>query len=492
VSIIRPSLRLRLTLWFLATFLVVFTIILYGAWLLYRGATRRLLDDRLLQLAEGVAAMLQADDAPSLEDGLRRFQPIERTFSALAVRDAEGTVLASRWPVDTESLPALPDGPQVGDAVVSPLSGERARQLLGRSVTSRMITYRFMMPDGRVRHLDLAGTTDMAREEQSFLHDVFIVGALGSLLASAIAAWLIAGQAVEPMREMTEAAGQIDPEHISARVDVTDKSVEVERLQAALNAALARLEEGYRAQERFISNVAHDLKTPIAVMLTESQVLRSESVTLEEFEEYRQSMIDEMQRLGGLVESFLTLARADRGDALARVTEVSGIDVLMEAVSACDHEAARLDVRLVPTVDQAVPDRDIELRGDPDLLRALLVNLIRNGIRHSPAGETVDIGLRDGAEGPEFSVRDRGPGIADELHEAVFDRFVQAPDDQPRVAGTGLGLAIAKSVVDLHGGTIAVENCHDRGCAFTVRLPPRVPPVDPTDESRTARPDRGE
>jgi signal transduction histidine kinase len=241
------------------------------------------------------------------------------------------------------------------------------------------------------------------------------------------------------------------------------------------------LEAGYRAQERFISNVAHDLKTSIAVMLTESQVFRSDNVSLEEVDEYRQSMISEMKRLGGLVEGFLTLARADQGDALARMRDVSVVDVLMEAVAECDSEASHLEVRLVTIVqgDESSPG-EVELRADADLLRAMLANLIRNAVRHSPAGEVVDIRLAQHEEWTVFSVRDRGPGVPDDLREVIFDRFVQAPGDQPRAAGTGIGLAIARSVAEMHRGR--VQNCDDGGCTFTVRLPGRSARADAVEE----------
>ncbi len=492
MSILRPSLRLKLTLWFLAIFAITFSGVLVSAWLLHREATRHQLDERLESLARGVGEMIQDPNRPPWMDRFQSLQPTERTFVVLAVRDASGEVLASQSLVETGALPPLPQQ-EAGDVVIRPLPPESARRLLGRAVTSRIVTYKSTLPDGSVRYIDLATASDIAKETQSFLFDVVVVGALGALLASGLAAWLIAGRAVRPMKQLADAAERVNPEHISGRIDVKGDEHEVEQLRTALNQALTRLEEGYRAQERFISNVAHDLKTPIAVMLTESQVLGTGRTTLEAFEGYRASMIVEMRRLGGLVESFLTLARADQGEALARVIDVPIVDLVMEAIAECDREAAQRSVRLVATLADPGRDGELHLRGDPDLLRTMLVNLIRNAIRHSPPTETIDIGmvLRDGAA--EISVRDRGPGVPEQFRETVFDRFVQVPSEQRRGSGTGLGLAIAKSVAQMHGGSIALRNCEDRGCAFTVTLPlpgtaqePMRPIVRPVDHPVTA------
>ena len=103
---LRPTLRLRLTFWFLVTYVVVFTGVLFGAWSLHRVSTREMVDDGLTQLAENVATALQADSVPLLQGGLRTMQPVDHAFSVLALRDGEGNVLASRWLLDASALPA--------------------------------------------------------------------------------------------------------------------------------------------------------------------------------------------------------------------------------------------------------------------------------------------------------------------------------------------------------------------------------------------------
>jgi signal transduction histidine kinase len=308
--------------------------------------------------------------------------------------------------------------------------------------------------------------------------DLLIVAVPISLFAAAVAAWLVAGTAVAPMKELSKAVRTLAPEHIDARVAVPHPEQEVARLQGELNEALARLEGGYRAQERFISNVAHDLKTPIAVMLTQSQVLNPESSVIEDYEAYRKSVQEEMQHLAALLESFLTLARVTQGEAVARREPVSINDIVVESVARCEPEAQHYEVRLVPQVIASDDAAGIELLGDPGLLCTMLDNLIRNAIRFSPARESVDVRTVVVDGDVVLTVRDRGPGIPTEFLDRIFDRFVQAPQDAARAKGTGLGLAIARSVAELHGGSIRARNLDEGGCEFEVRLPLHTPEAD--------------
>ncbi|MBK7406124.1 MAG: HAMP domain-containing histidine kinase [Phycisphaerales bacterium] len=154
------------------------------------------------------------------------------------------------------------------------------------------------------------------------------------------------------------------------------------------------------------------------------------------------------------------------------MTDVSVFDLLIDAVAECGREARRKNIHLIPTIGDPGPEiDDLELRGDPDLLRTMVVNLLRNAISFSPSGENIDVRAALDGDFAEISVRDRGPGVPEEMLELIFDRFFQAPSTGPRRSGSGLGLAIARSVASLHGGAVRVENCPDRGAAFTVRLP---------------------
>jgi signal transduction histidine kinase len=257
-------------------------------------------------------------------------------------------------------------------------------------------------------------------------------------------------------------------------------------LQTELNDALGRLEEGYRVRQRFLTNVAHDLKTPISVMLTQSQVLEPDGASLDEFRQYRQSMIEELRRLRGIIEGILALSRASQGEALLRRTQLPINTLLAQSALRCKSQADAARVRL--KVDMLDEDKGGELFGDLDLLCTMLDNLIRNAIRFSPPRETVNLEADLDSGRARITVRDHGPGIPEDYVDRIFDRFTQVPDENGKIkGGTGLGLAIAKTVAEAHGGTIEVRNRRRGGCAFTVSLPLSVASAVATANASTAR-----
>jgi signal transduction histidine kinase len=222
-------------------------------------------------------------------------------------------------------------------------------------------------------------------------------------------------------------------------------------------------------RQQFLANVAHDLKTPVSVMLTQSQVLQPDGANLQEFQAYRQSMVDELRRLRGIIEGILTLSRADQGEGLLRRTALSVNTIVSQCAARARPQAEVASVRVKTTLLER--SEQGELNGDLDLLSTMLDNLVRNAIRFSPHHETVDIRAERSGQNVRITVRDRGPGIPSAYVDKIFDRFVQVPTADGRPRGTGLGLAIAKAVSTAHGGSIEVRNCDDGGCEFALTLP---------------------
>jgi signal transduction histidine kinase len=179
-----------------------------------------------------------------------------------------------------------------------------------------------------------------------------------------------------------------------------------------------------------------------------------------------------MRVVGGVVESFLVLARIGHGKELVRRERLPVNDVVLEAAEHCAALSRHHEVPLVTLLHLAAEgESELEIEGDPELLRTMLENLVRNALRFSPRGEAVDLRVTCTKDRASIHVRDRGPGIPREHIERVFDRFYQIAEQQTGPRGSGLGLAIAKSVAELHHGTISVHNCADRGAEFEVLLP---------------------
>jgi signal transduction histidine kinase len=469
------SLRMKLTLWFLLIFVAIQTTLTTAALLFQHRKTGEFLDAQLLKWERAISRRLAVKQPrwTWTEEYLAAAVPLDVDLEFVVIRDGEGQEVVSIGDVDVRYLPPPEAGPDVIAAKphLLTIDAEQARPLARIEQPLRLVTASFQVRGGDPYFLQAAARKAVLAGMPAPALELLIVAGPISLFAAGVAAWFLAGRAVAPMRQLSEAMRSVSPETIETPVGIKRQEHEITRLQTELNKALGRLEEGYRAQDRFISNVAHDLQTPIAVMFTQSQVLSPESSSITEYEEYRRSIEEEMRRLGGLVESFLTLAQADQGDALARREPVRVSDIVVESVEHCDPEARLYEVRLIPNIVLADEQTDPVLTGDPELLCTMLDNVVRNAIRFSPAHETIEIKAVCEDREAILTVHDRGPGIPDEYLGKIFNRFVRAPLDAVRPKGTGLGLAIARSVAELHDGRIAAHNTPGGGCAFEIRLP---------------------
>ena len=340
----------------------------------------------------------------------------------------------------------------------------------------REATVAFRAPSGRMHNLRAITRSNPGTVRRRLVWDRILTFAPIAFIVSALVAVLLVRSALEPISRVSQAVSEIGPETLGSAVAVDDVDGDdtIAGLQSALNDALARLEHGYEAQARFVADVSHELKTPIAVLMAEAQSLPDAKASREDLIGFRDSTVEEMQRLAKLVESFLVVARSRKRGVLTRDEPVELIDVVVGAVGACARLADSRDVRVVPHVD-AEQDAPI-VRGDPDLLRSMLENLIRNACRFAPGESTVDVRLARDAGDAVLTVQDRGPGVPDDFVERLFDRFQQAGGEDDRRGGFGLGLSIAANVARLHDGSIAARNADEGGAVFTVRLPLPLPP----------------
>ncbi|MFI7697963.1 DUF4153 domain-containing protein [Nonomuraea sp. NPDC049480] len=280
----------------------------------------------------------------------------------------------------------------------------------------------------------------------------------------------------KPLRQMASAAQTIAKGRYGLRVSATSRD-EVGELARAFNAMAADLGEVDRQRRELVANVSHELRTPITGLRAVLEnvvdgVSAPDPVTM-------RTALAQTERLGRLVAQLLDLSRLDSG---ARLIEAEAIE-LAPLIEQAVREAglARDDV----VIRAEVPD-DLVVKADPDLLAQVLANLLDNAVRHSPPDGVVNVtGVADGA-GVRIVVADGGPGIPVSARGRVFERFSRL--DAGRAAdsgGAGLGLAIVKEIVELHGGSIHIDDC--AGCRMVVGLPGRTTMADAPLESDQQR-----
>jgi signal transduction histidine kinase len=247
---------------------------------------------------------------------------------------------------------------------------------------------------------------------------------------------------------------------------VRPSAVELRGFEQDLLAAREQLRNFVLAQERFVANVSHEINTPIAVILTEAQTLKRESLG-EEAREFVDSVREEMRRLARTMDGFLMLARLRTGREEVRALHCDVNELVTEAVAACTVSALQYEVRIEAILAEGEPRAVVA--GEPTLLRAMLEHLVRNAIKYSKRGGKVEAQVK--VKGGECLVMvcDGGEHIAPEELEGLFAHYASEPGKSGR--GRGLGLAVAQGLAELHRGRIVASNRDEPGCLFTVHLP---------------------
>jgi signal transduction histidine kinase len=515
----RSSLRLRLTA--VATALLATAIALFGT-LVYAVSARTLdleVDRALADRASVViAGITVARTASGLQVQLPDVDAIAAGGAVVQVTGFDGTIVRS----------AL-----LGNATLPLSDSARSAALAGAS------SFETTLVDGvrlRIASAPLAWrgeTLGVLLVARPLLATDLVTGGLRLvltatgglvLLIGAAGSWVVTRRALRPLDDFAREAGAIgQAQDFSRRLtpEVMASVAEVGTLGATFNAMLDRLEQAFGAmialnrrleatlasQRRFIADASHELRTPLTTIRGNAQLLQrasmhrlahdpariqnrppteeacfepahAPSISETDRAEMVAQVASEAERMARLVNDLLTLARADSGQPLGALQPVmlrpllESVAVQARTLSGGQHGPA---VSVVPFTG----DGDLEVDGDPDALRQLLLALVDNAVKYTPAGGSVTLALSDGvARGTRvcvarLSVIDTGIGIAPDDLPHVFERFYRA-DRARTVAGSGLGLSIARWIAESHGGGIAVESSVGAGSMFTVTLPARL------------------
>lgn len=296
---------------------------------------------------------------------------------------------------------------------------------------------------------------------------VLAIGLPITVLLIGFAGYAVAGQALQPVDAMAHRAREISAEHLNERLTIQNPGDELGQLGLAFNETLARLEKSFEQLRRFTADASHELRTPLTAIRSVGEVALQNTGDATFYRDIIGSMLEEVNRLTRLVESLLTMSRADAGQIQLQRTAVGVLDLAKEA-------AALLEVLAEEKHQTIVVDGDpsLAVRADRLILRQALINLIDNAVKYSPSGG--DIGVRVSAIGKDvlIEVQDSGPGISAEHADRVFQRFYRVDKARTRAeGGTGLGLSIVEWAVSANGGSVELNRGSGPGCTFTIRLP---------------------
>lgn len=475
------SVRVRLTLWYtglLALFLVLLSLITY--FIFWRSTLQRT-DVNLAELSEAFLTTAHAEVADSPGPDAVKLATeeaiVEHRFRdhVFAVIDVKGGLLASSQDLPNEDVPA---GLLTSEGFQKLLANSAGAERRFENVKGGRSGYRAF-----VRKFPLKGQTytlailqslhpqnEMLEEVQTTFAWVIPI----AIVLASIGGYFLARKSLAPVMAMSRQAGRIGAENLHERLPIQNAKDELGRLAASFNQLLERVDQSFERQRRFMSDASHELRTPAAILRGESEVALSRSER--PAEEYRESLAvlhAEAQRLTQIVEDLFTLTRADAGQYPLSPRDI----YLDELVADCAHAARSLALAKKITLTCELPE-ELAIRADEALLRRMILNLLDNAIKYTPAGGRVTVACERSGNEYAVSVTDSGAGIPEDLQQKVFERFFRVDKARTRMendgGGAGLGLSIARWIAEAHHGRLILARSDSNGSTFTALLPAPV------------------
>jgi heavy metal sensor kinase len=457
------SLRFRLVTWYALWLGVVF--LTTGA-LLYLGVGRYL-EGNVAQMdlsrakrvgalaarlgeapAERYAAEIAADFAPEASG---RFIRIIR---------ANGSVLyESGRPLDGSFEPA-----GIGPPPDSP--GTR-REVLPAGPEMDLVTVAAGAAGGPPFLVETGESLAPAQRE---LHRLLAALSLGFVIVAGVAlagGLVLVRRALRPVEEITRRAEGITSRHLGERLPVPPTGDEFEHLSQALNRMIARLDEAFQHNRRFLADASHELRTPLTILRSELEAMVQRPELETELQGTLDNLLEEVERLARMVENLLALSRLDAGLAPA---DSAPFDLAKLVATTAEQMCLLAEDKGVKITCQT--PAPVLVAGDRGKFKQVIVNLLDNAIKYTPSGGAVTLAVREAGGEAVCEVSDNGMGIPAAALPQVFDRFFRVDQARNReLGGAGIGLSIVKAICTAHNGRVEVESTEGRGSCFRVYLP---------------------
>ena len=309
-----------------------------------------------------------------------------------------------------------------------------------------------------------------SQEIEKALHGLLFAIAIGLpvVVSMAIAGgYLLMRRALRPVDEITQSAERITSRNLGERLPVAETGDEIERLSVGLNRMIARLDESFQHVNRFSADASHELRTPLTILRGELEAAAQQELITPELRETLGSALEETVRLSGIVESLMAISRLDAGEARVELAHFDLAELTSGTTEQMRLLAEDKDIAL-----RCEAERQVRVEGDRARLKQVIVNLVDNAIKYTPAGGLVKVKVQASNGRAVIEVNDNGVGIPPEAAPHIFERFYRVDKARSRqMGGAGLGLSIVKAIVTAHGGQVKVESVEGKGSRFLVELP---------------------
>ncbi len=449
------SIRFRLAASYAAVLALTFALVGIGVWIALEHSIQETADRELRSRLADVRHYIDGfspEDLLHIEEEFREESLLGQFAANIRISDRQGKWLF-RTP-GTENWPAMVDIGHLADGG-SPKTFKVGHQFI-----------RILTADVRVGIAQIGLPLDSFEEvKRGFLWSI-VLGSPVLLVVASVGGYWMSGRALQPVDAISQAAAQISPQQLSARLPDRGVDDELDRLSKVLNGMLGRLEIAFKRITEFTADASHELRTPVAIIQTTAELMQGRSRTLDEHHHSWGTVRAETERMSKLLADLLALARSDAGQT---DLEFDAMDLSETARNAALEMRVIADCRGVRlTVDAAAP---CPIQGDADALRRAVCILLDNAIKFTPASGEVKLTVSR-QRTAKITVSDTGVGIEPQALPFIFDRFYRVAKDRNRqTGGTGLGLAIARLIVEGHGGELMAESALQQGSTFTIALP---------------------
>jgi len=460
------SIHFRLAAWHAVLFVAVFALL--GGLLFV--TVRKYLDDTLLetqarrarQISETLVSNLDRTGEDYVVREIKALYAPELGDRFIRITRADGSLMYLSGPPNDQSF-----DPRKVPAELPHATAEASR--LERLVDGRSVliaSFRAAISDGRQCVVEV-GTS--AEPVERFTRHLLMLLSIGVPLIFAVAAaggYLLARRALIPVEQIALKAAVITQHNLSDRLPVSNTGDELERLSVSLNHMITRLDEAFGNSKRFVADASHELRTPLTVIQGELESMATDEALQPALRERLGSMLEEVERLGKVVQKLFALSRLDAGEAQE---EWVPVDLAALVVSTSEQMMLMAeDKRIKVTSDASSP---VHVMGDRARLKQVFVNLIDNAVKYTLPGGSVHMKAHSDSVNGIVEITDTGIGFSTEAVPLVFERFFRANRAHAAGDGAGLGLSIVKSIVLAHGGRVEVTSAVGVGSRFTVTLP---------------------
>jgi len=437
------SIGARLTLWYSLVLLAGLALFAAGIWVVVSHSLDAAVDDSLAAQIKGVTTVLQSEYQPGDPGHL------QEELQEYAEATPEG-----RWIAVSDSLGArfLQGSP--------PQSGHYRIRAAKVDVQSQKF------------RVTVAAPLESTELTLARLRDVLLWAAPGVLLIGSLGGYWMSRRALQPVDAMTRAAQSIGIENLSERLEVPAAGDELARLAETWNGMLARLETAVNRLLAFTADASHELRTPVALIRATAELALRRERPVDTYREALRHIVDESDRMARLIEDLLLLARADAG---VPALPLDCLELTPLVRDICEQGQILAGERQLELAAE-VPEQPVFVDANDPALRRLLLLLVDNAVKYTPAGGRVTVSVAVDSSGPTVTVRDTGIGIPESALPHVFERFYRADESRNRQAGgAGLGLSIAQWIAERHKAKLEAESMVGQGSAFRVRFPSAHP-----------------